>query len=223
MAGRCGAGLRVTVAFGIAFAEIWDVPRLEQPSGLRSRGRGLAVVVILAPMLVVATVPTGVAVGGGVDAVVEHGAAVIASLVINGGVFIAIFALLTPGPHQIRALLPGVAVAAVGWLVLQALGGWYVDRVIADASATYGTFALVIGLLSWFWLGAVLVLLAAEVNVVLVWRLWPRSLAGEPEPADRRALRCLAESTRRDRDEEISVAFSDDPSSRTVDQSPSSR
>src|SRR5215218_2291392 len=137
--------------------------------------------------------------------------------------YYAFFALFTPGPRQIRALLPGVTLAAVGWLVLQALGGWYVDRVIADASATYGTFALVIGLLSWFWLGSLLVLLAAEVNVVLVWRLWPRSLAGEPEPADRRVLRRLAESTRRDRGEEISVAFSDDPSSPTVDQSPSTR
>ena len=221
--GALWAGLRVTVALGTAFAEIRDVPRLEQPSGLRSRGRGLAVLVILAAMLVAATVPTGVAVGGGADAVVEHGAAVIASLAINGVVFLAIFALLTPGPRQIRALLSGVTLAAVGWLVLQALGGWYVDRVIADASATYGTFALVIGLLSWFWLGSLLVLLAAEVNVVLVWRLWPRSLAGEPEPADRRVLRRLAESTRRDRGEEISVAFSDDPSSPTVDQSPSTR
>jgi membrane protein len=82
----------------------------------------------------------------------------------------------------------------------------YVDRVIADASALRHV-RLVIGLLSWFWLGSLLVLLAAEVNVVLVWRLWSRSLAGEAEPADRRALRRLAESTRRDRGEEISVAF----------------
>src|SRR5690349_20167730 len=29
--GALWAGLGVTVAFGIAFAEIWDVPRLEQP------------------------------------------------------------------------------------------------------------------------------------------------------------------------------------------------
>jgi membrane protein len=221
--GALWAGLRVTGALGRAFAEIWDVPRVEQPSGLRSRGRGLAVLVILAALLVAAAVPAGVAAGGGVDAAVVRSAAVIASLAVNGAVFLAIFALLTPGPRQIRALLPGVALAAVGWLVLQALGGWYVDRVVADASATYGTFALVIGLLSWFWLGAVLVLLAAEVNVVLVWRLWPRSLAGESEPADRRALRRLAESTRRDRGEEISVAFSDDPSSPMVDQSPSTR
>jgi YihY family inner membrane protein len=210
--GALWAGLRVTVALSTAFAEIWDVPRVEQPSGLRSRGRGLALLVILAVMLVAAAIPTGMAAGGGLGGAVVHALAVIASLALNGAVFLAVFALLTPGPRQIRALLPGVALAAVGWLVLQALGGWYVDRVVADATATYGTFALVIGLLSWFWLGSLLLLLAAEANVVLVWRLWPRSLTGEPEPADRRALRRLAESTRRERGEEISVAFGDDPS-----------
>ena len=163
---------------------------------------------------------SGIALAIGVDAIVEHGAVAVASLAINGAVFMAVFGLLTPGERHVRALLPGVALAAAGWLALQALGGWYVDRVVADASATYGTFSLVIGLLSWFWLGTLLVLLAAELNVVLVWRLWPRSLTGEPEPADRRAMRRLAESARRARGEEIAVAFGDEPESATTQQSP---
>ena len=54
----------------------------------------------------------------------------------------------------------------MGWLVLQAAGTWYVTRAIAGATDAYGTFALVIGLLSWFWLGSHLLLLAAELNVV---------------------------------------------------------
>lgn len=213
VAGALWAGLGVTVAFGTAFAEIWDVPRVEQPSGLRSRARGLGVLVILAATLVAATVLTGAAVGGGLSAAAERGAAVVAALAVNALVFLTVFALLTPGPRHIRALLPGVAVAAVGWLVLQTVGGWYVDHLIADASATYGTFALVIGLLSWFWLGSQLVLFAAEVNVVLFWSLWPRSLAGELAPADERALRRFAEATRLDPREEISVEFSGRPPS----------
>ena len=64
-----------------------------------------------------------------------------------------------------------------------------------------------IGLLSWFLLAAYVLLLAAESNVVLRWRLWPRSLAGELEPADRLALRRFAEATRRDRSERIAVSF----------------
>ena len=66
-----------------------------------------------------------------------------------------------------------------------------------------------IGLLSWFLLGSHLLLVAAEVNVVLRWRLWPRSLTGQLEPADRLALRRYAEATRQDRRESVTVSFSD--------------
>ena len=37
--------------------------------------------------------------------------------------------------------------------------------------------------------------LAAEVNAVLRWRLWPRSLTGALEPADRRAFERAAAAT----------------------------
>jgi hypothetical protein len=63
----------------------------------------------------------------------------------------------------------------------------YVERTITRASEAYGTVALVIGLLSWFWLFSHLLLLAAEVNVGLRRRLWPRSLTGELGAADRSA------------------------------------
>jgi uncharacterized BrkB/YihY/UPF0761 family membrane protein len=84
-----------------------------------------------------------------------------------------------------------------------------VDHTITDASAIYGTFALVIGLLSWFFLVSHLLLIAAEVNVVLGRRLWPRSLTGELEPADRRALERAAEAARMDRRQQIEVGFSE--------------
>jgi membrane protein len=80
---------------------------------------------------------------------------------------------------------------------------------VTRASGTYGTFALVIGLLSWFWLFSHLLLLAAEVNVVLRRRLWPRSLTGELEAADRSALRPSAEAMRQDVRQEILVRFKD--------------
>jgi hypothetical protein len=64
--------------------------------------------------------------------------------------------------------------------VLQSAGAWYVSSVIAGAAGTYGTFALVIGLLSWFWVGAHVLLAGAETNVVRRERLWPRSLTERP-------------------------------------------
>jgi uncharacterized BrkB/YihY/UPF0761 family membrane protein len=208
LAGAVWAGLGVTLALGRAFNEVWDVPRLEQPGGVRARLRGAATLGVLAVALIAATAIAGLATGGGLEGALTRAAAILGTLAGNAVVFLGVFWLLTSGPRGVRELLPGVAVATAGSLVLQSLGGWYVDRAIVGASNTYGTFALVIGLMSWFWLGSQLLLMAAEVNVVLHRRLWPRSLTGAMEPADRRALERAAAAARQDPREEITVSFS---------------
>jgi membrane protein len=71
-------------------------------------------------------------------------------------------------------------------------------------------FAAVIGLLSWLWLGGRLLLVAAELNVVLAERLWPRSLGGPLTDADRRAMRRSAQAALRDPRERIAVSFTDE-------------
>jgi YihY family inner membrane protein len=207
--GALWAGLGVTLALGRAFAEIWDTPRVEQPRGLKTRVRGLLLLAILGATFVTSTAAAALAVGARIGPAAERGAAVAGALAVNLVALFTVFALLTPGPRRVRTLLPGVGLAAVGALILQSLGGWYLDHAVADASAIYGTFALVIGLLSWFWLSAHLLLIAAEVNVVLRWHLWPRSMAGQLEPADQLALRRYAEAARHDTREEIVVSFPD--------------
>ena len=209
LAGALWAGLGVMLALGRAFQEVWDVPRLDQRGPIRSRAYGGAALVVLAAALIGSTVLTGMAIGGGIGPAAERVGALSVALVVNAAVFLAVFGLLTQRPVVVRELLPGVLLATVGSLILQSAGGWYVDRAVTGAGDTYGTFALVIGLLSWFWLGSHLLLLAAEVNVVLHRRLWPRSLTGDLEPADREALRRSAEATRNDRRQEVLVRFDD--------------
>jgi membrane protein len=207
--GALWAGLGVMLALGRAFQEIWDVPRLDQRGPIRSRLYGLAALVVLAALLVGSTLLSGLAIGGGIGPVAERLGALSVALIVNVAAFLAVFGLLTQRPLRIRELMPGVMLAAVGSLILQSVGGWYFDRTVTGASDTYGTFALVIGLLSWFWLGSHLLLIAAEVNVVLHRRLWPRSLTGDLEPADREALRRSAAAARQDRRQEILVRFED--------------
>lgn len=209
IAGALWAGLGVTLALGRAFQELWDVPRLDQRGPIRSRAYGVAVLVVLAAVLVASTVFSGLVIGGGIGPAAERLGALLLALVVNAAVFLAVFGLLTQRPVVVRELLPGVTLASVGSLILQSIGGWYFDRTVTGAGDTYGAFALVIGLLSWFWLGSHLLLLAAEVNVVLHRRLWPRSLTGDLEPADREALRRSAAAARQDRRQEILVRFDD--------------
>ena len=209
IAGALWAGLGVTLALGRAFQELWDVPRLDQRGPIRSRAYGVAVLVVLAAVLVASTVFSGLVIGGGIGPAAERLGALLLALVVNAAVFLAVFGLLTQRPVVVRELLPGVTLASVGSLILQSIGGWYFDRTVTGAGDTYGAFALVIGLLSWFWLGSHLLLLAAEVNVVLHRRLWPRSLTGDLVPADREALRRSAAAARQDRRQEILVRFDD--------------
>ena len=207
--GALWAGLGVTVALGSALDEIWGVPRLERRGVLRARGRGLVVLVVLGAALVAASAAAGLATGGGIGPAAQRLGALAAALAVDVAIFLAGFWLLTAHERSAGALLPGVVVAAVGSLILQAAGGWYVDATVTRASDTYGTFAVVIGLMSWFFLMAHLVLFAAEINVVRTLRLWPRALTGELAPADREALRLTAAAARADARTEIDVRFTD--------------
>jgi YihY family inner membrane protein len=209
LAAALWAGLGVTLALGRAFQVVWDVPRVEQRGPIRSRAYGIAALAVLAVAFVGSTLLSGLAIGGGVGPAAERFGALALALVVNAAVFLAVFGLLTQRPFRMRELFPGVMLAAVGSLMLQSIGGWYVDRAVTGAGDTYGTFALVIGLLSWFWLGSHLLLLAAEVNVVLHRRLWPRSLTAELQPADHEVLRLSAQAARQDRRQEILVRFDD--------------
>jgi uncharacterized BrkB/YihY/UPF0761 family membrane protein len=90
------------------------------------------------------------------------------------------------------------------------VGGFYVGHVLTSSSDTYGTFALVIGLLSFVYLAAHVTLLAAEGNVVAARGLWPRSLSatdGQTTVADRRALTALTRAEKRRTGQTIEVEF----------------
>jgi hypothetical protein len=82
---------------------------------------------------------------------------------------------------------------------------------LKHTSNVYGTFGLVIGLLSWIYFSAHITLLAAEANVVATRRLWPRSFSLMIEQpatqADRRALTQRGKVEERRQDEAVSVAF----------------
>ena len=81
-------------------------------------------------------------------------------------------------------------------------------RGLAHNSDTYGFFGVVIVLLSWIYLGAQLFLLAAEINVVLRFRLWPRSMVQPPlTKADRQVFERLAQMEIRRPEAELAVAF----------------
>jgi len=205
--GTLSAGLGVTSAVQNAFNHVYAIAHRDQPDFLVARWRGLKLLVVAGVLQVVSTVAAG-AVSGGFGGVLVTVVAIVVSLLLDLCMFFVVFRFLIPkAVVGTRALCPGIIVASLGWLVLQSLGGLYVGHVIKGASQTYGTFATVIGLLTWLYLGARIVVYAAEINVVLTRRLWPRSIMAPPEPADRRARAALAKMEERDNTETVEVSF----------------
>lgn len=176
------AGIGVVLETEQTFNRCWGVPKAGERGFVGSRLRAIMLLVVLGGLAVVSTVVSGLA-AGGADFLGAGGevAGLAIATVLNLFVFGAVFRLLTADTVETKALIPGVVVATVGWEILQVAGGWYISHEVKNASAVYGTFALVIGLLAWIHLGATFVVLGAETNVVRTRKLWPRSLLGSPE------------------------------------------
>jgi membrane protein len=204
------AGMGITGATQNAFNRIWNVPFKNRPNFLQARLRGLGMLAMLGTMSILSTTAAGF-VGTSSHAALAVVAGVVLAFVLNLALFMTAFKLLTAVDVSWRQLLPGVIVAAVSWQLLQHLGGFYVDHELKRTGPLYGIFALVLGLLAWLYLGAQLTIFAAEVNVVHVRRLWPRSFFSDPLlEADMRALTSSAEVEERVHEENVEVSF--DPS-----------
>ncbi|MGH2866289.1 MAG: YihY/virulence factor BrkB family protein [Solirubrobacteraceae bacterium] len=202
------AGLGVTQAAQNAFDRLWAVPFKDRPNFLQSRLRGLMLLGLLGLLFIVATLASGLVTGGLGGGWLVAVAGILLSLLLNFGLFFATFRLMTAAEIPSRDLRVGVLVAGVLWALLQSLGGLYIGHVLKGQHGAYSEFGFVIALLVWLHLGAQMTLYAAEINVVLKRRLWPRSLFGPPEaPADQRALRALAKVEERSDAERIDVEF----------------
>lgn len=201
------AGMGITNAAQHAFNRIWAVPFKRRPDFIHARVRGLVILAIFGTLMIISTVAAGFvgAASHGASTVI---AGVAVAFVVNLILFMAAFKLLTALELTWRELLPGVIVAAVCWQLLQHLGGYYLEHELKRTGPLYGIFALVLGLLAWLYFGAQLTIFAAEINVVRVRRLWPRSFFSAPLlEADKRALTSSAEVEERVEQENVEVRF----------------
>jgi membrane protein len=71
------------------------------------------------------------------------------------------------GPSRTNArfqwITPGAVAATLLWLAGSALLSWYLSN-FANYSATYGSLGAAIGLMTWMWMSAIIVLCGAELN-----------------------------------------------------------
>jgi membrane protein len=87
-----------------------------------------------------------------------------------GLIVVALAVLYRFGPSrtgtQRRWFTPGTLIAALLWLAGSALLSFYLSN-FADYNATYGSLGAAIGLMTWMWLSAIVVLLGAQIDIVI--------------------------------------------------------
>jgi membrane protein len=194
---------------------VWGVPKTRRPGFPAGQLRSLALLVTVGVGLTATTLLSGLIVGPLRGSVIGVAAGILLSFVLSVAVFLASFRLATAQEISLRQLVVGAVVAAVGWEALTLTGSWVMGRQVARASETYGTFAVVIGLVTWLYLASVVSVLALEIDVVRDRRLWPRSLFTPPlTEADERAFQTLAVQQQRADGQTIEVGFDEVPSHR---------
>ncbi|MDQ6875954.1 MAG: YihY/virulence factor BrkB family protein [Actinomycetota bacterium] len=219
-------GLGIAQAGQAALNRVWGVPRNERPNPFMARLKSLLLLVVLGFGVAITTVLSAVgAAAQGYGANVGGGAriaAIAASMVVNAGLFVVAFRVMTARRIATRDVLVGALCAAVAWQVLQTAGTYYLQHKLRGATEVYGLFGLVLGLIAWIYLEAVTVVLAAEINVVRAKRLWPRALLTpftdrvELTDADERSYESYANSERHKGFEEVNVSFDRDTSDEAV-------
>lgn len=183
------AGLKAMMAAQHTLNEVWDIPNRDRPNKMIERARSLAMLVVFALGLVGATVLTNLITSLGLPGPAIIGI-VFANVLVNVGLAWATFRILPAYRPPWKTIWRGAVTAGLGLFVLQYFGSALVSSYVAEAGDTYGTFAVVIGLLTWFHLLAQVLVFSAEINVVHDRQLYPRTLGkkGEPTEADLRAI-----------------------------------
>jgi uncharacterized BrkB/YihY/UPF0761 family membrane protein len=189
-------------------AQVWNLPGPARPGYLQRLGRAVLFLAALGLGVLVTTLLTSLS-------AYSHNAIAIVVLLealaaaANIGMYFIAFRVLTPKGVPARKLVPGAVAGGAAWTVLQALGTHLVHHFLRSASV-YGVFATVLGLLAWIYLGVEITVYAAETNVVLARRLWPRTIVQPPlTPADRAVLAAQALQNQRRDDQHVEVSYDD--------------
>jgi YihY family inner membrane protein len=175
----------VAAAFRQGVQHIWRVPKQQRAGFPKSLLKSLSMIVVGGLGFLLASVSAGLAAAAG------HGLgfralSVAVNLVILFWLFTFLLNFSLPRQVSLKQSRVGAAAAAIGLVILQALGGYILARELKNLDALYSNFAIALGLLFWIYLQAQMLYLAVEISVISSQKLWPRSLNNAtPTPVDK--------------------------------------
>jgi uncharacterized BrkB/YihY/UPF0761 family membrane protein len=191
-----------------AMAQIWNLPGPARPGYVPRLGRCLLFLGVLGVGVVATTLLTALDTFGHHIPVFVVLAELLAACV-NIGLYFISFRVLTPKGVRSRDLLAGAVAGGVTWTLLQVLGGYLVHHYLR-ADSVYTVFSTVLALVAWLYIAVQVAVYAAEINVVLARRLWPRAIIQPPlTEADRHSMALQALQNQRRPEQDVLVTYSD--------------
>jgi hypothetical protein len=213
---RCGLAT-IWVCTGLAqtglftMQQVWNLPGPARPGYFPRLGRCLLFLVTMGVGLVVTTGVTSLGVFTNQGAIWTILLDIVAAIA-NGMMFLLVFRVLTPKGVPTSNLVWGAAAGGVAWAVMQALGTFLVGHYLHNDRSVYGVFAAVLGLVTWVYILVDITVYAAEINVVLTRRLWPRAIVQPPlTEADRAVMAAQALQNQRREERQVQVTYNDRP------------
>jgi membrane protein len=151
--------------------------------GLRAVATTLGLVLVIGALPVLTGVVTAVRVAAGLETPFRILGLVVTTL-LEFGLFLLAYTVLTPGRLGWRTHLPGAIVMTVGWVLFELAGGLLLEYYLTRATLLYGTIGAIVALLLFLRLGSDLFLIAAELSAALRdHRRAEGSSPGEPSAA----------------------------------------
>jgi len=193
-----------------AMAQIWNIPGPQRPGYLQRLGRSGLFLLVLGVGVIATTGLASLSAFGQISEAIVIGADALA-VVVNVGMYVLGYRVLTPAEVPTKDLIPGAILAGLLWTVLQSAGALVVKHFFLHSQSLYHIFGIVLTLVAWIYLVVVITLYCAEVNAVRARKLYPRSLVQPPlTEADRTALALQPLQNQRRPEQEISVSFTTD-------------
>lgn len=211
--GATGLGQASQNAFHVA----WAVPRNSRPNPFLLRFRSLLLLAVSGLAVLLITILSTLANNSevlGSEIGREFGLLIqLGNIVTLVFVFTLLFRLAGSHRWSWKSTLPGAIAVTIMWQGLQWAGAEFVTQVITGASQMNDIFALVLGLIAFLYIGALMVVLGVELNVVIGRTLYPRALLTpftdrvSLTPADKRAYSYYAKAQRHKGFESVNVTF----------------
>ncbi len=165
--GALWSSTKALVGLQGALDDVWEVD-IDDRDGLPVlRGKALAGLLAIGASLIATTVISGIVNAAGLPGI-SRILLVLATALIQIVVIASMYRFLTAAETSWAMVWPGAVTAGILFAIIQHFSTGIVGRITANASDTYGQFALVLGIVTWLSLLAMTALMCAELNAARV-------------------------------------------------------